>query len=218
MFFKKIVTPATYIPIGGTWSWDEDENHYQWWERGSTLTRQLSGLGLVLHARNPFEWSTDIDGDLFHKNKTVWKAAGKHLACHVERVPLEERNMICHSHGGQVLFYCAYYGVKFNHVITVGTPVRNDMKAIVMAAKPNLGYWHHIMDSKTDWMAVAGGIFDGGFGIRHDFDQADSRSDIKGIGHSAILNDEKAMHYWEDSGWASILAYGKEAFLDGPGK
>lgn len=212
--FLKVNSPVPYIPIPGTWAWDEDPNGHQWWERGSAYTDYMATLNLVLHARTPFEWCTNLDGTLFERNHTIWKGAAKHLACHLERVPLEQRNLASHSHGGQVVFYaCANEGVKINNLITVGTPVRKDMEAVIAKARPNIAYWHHIFDSEKDFMAVLGGLFDGRFGIRHDFPQANSRSDIKGIGHSKILNDPTAMQLWKAQGWANILAFGNKAFI-----
>lgn len=212
--FLKVSSPVPYIPVGGTWSWDEDANHFQWWERGSEFTRALATMNLILHARTPFEWCSNIDGTIFERKHTIWKAAAKHFACHIERVPLEERNIVAHSHGGQVVFLAAgAEGVRINNLITVGTPVRSDMEKIVTAAVGNFGYWHHICDSKKDLTAILGTLWDGRIRIKHTFDLADSTSDVKGIGHSRILNDPKYIQMWDTEGWASILAYGRKAFV-----
>lgn len=207
--------PVTYFPIGGTHSWDEDDNHYQWWERGSEFTRQMATLGLVLHARNPFVWATNIDGTLFQRKHTIWKAAAKHLICHLgdDRIPYAQRNVVAHSHGGQVVFFACADGLKIQNLITVGTPVRKDMEKVVLQAIGNIGYWHHICDSSSDRMAILGTLFDGAIRIKHNFEVADSSSDVKGVGHSKILNDPKFIPLWKERGWASILAYGKKAFL-----
>lgn len=213
MGFRQVTFPVTYIPIGGTWSWTEDLNSLQWHMRGSEFTRHMASENLILHARTPFEWDAEVDGLFYQRQHAVWKSAAKHLQCHVERVPLEERNMIAHSHGGQVLFYAAANGVRFNNVITVGTPVRVDMEPIILKAIGNFSYWHHICDSKTDMTAILGTLWDGRFRIKHTFDLADSSSDVKGIGHSRILNDPTDMKRWDwdQSGWSSILAFGKAA-------
>jgi pimeloyl-ACP methyl ester carboxylesterase len=221
--FSKPSTPVTYIPIGGTDSWDEDENNYQWWERGSEFNRFMATQNLILHARTPFEWSTCLDGVPFlpgiskRNNHIIWKSAAKHLICFLERVPLEERNIVAHSHGGNVTFYALSYGLQINNLITVGTPVRSDMEAVVLKGLGNCAYWHHIYDSSKDMTSVLGALFDGKIRVRHNFDLADTSDNVKGIGHSAILNDYKFISLWshDQKGWASILASGKGAFNGG---
>jgi hypothetical protein len=213
--YLKPSTPVTYFPIGGTDSWDEDENNFQWWERGSEFNRHMATQGLVLHARTPFEWSTCLDGIPTRKNHVIWKGAAKHLICFLERVPLQERNIIAHSHAGNVVFYAMSYGLKINNLVTVGTPVRSDMEAVILRGIGNCDYWHHIYDSSTDLTSVLGALFDGKLRVRHHFDLADSQDNVKGIGHSRILNDYKAIRLWnaEERGWASILAMGRGAFV-----
>jgi hypothetical protein len=213
--FLRPSKPTTYIPVQGTDSWDEDEANCQWWERGSEFTRHLAAENLVLHARTPFEWSTSLDGIPTRRNHQIWKGAAKHLVCHLERVPLDERNIIAHSHGGQVVFYALSYGLRINNLVTVGTPVRSDMERVVLSALGNMNYWHHIYDNCKDFTAIMGSLFDGKFRIRHNFDLADTSDNIKGIGHSKILNDAISIKLWDHDmyGWSSILAMGRAAFV-----
>lgn len=212
--FLGLEKPTHYFTIAGTDCWDEDENNYQWWERGSALTNHLQSSDLFLHPRSPFEWSTALDGVPTRRNHRIWKGAAKHLVCHLEPVPLHERNIIAHSHGGQVVFYAASFGIKINNLITVGTPVRSDMESVVLHGLGNIGYWHHIYDSTTDFTSILGALFDRKLRIRHHFDLADSQNDVKGIGHSRILNDADYLHLWDKDayGWASILGLGRGAF------
>ncbi len=215
--FLRPEKPTTYIPIGGTDSWDEDEQTFQWWERGSPFTEHMSTQNLILHARTPFQWATSLDGIPTRRHDHIWKGAAKHLICHLERVPLEERNLIAHSHAGQVVFYATSYGLQINNLITVGTPVRSSMEKAILAGRLNIGYWHHIYDSHTDMTALLGSLFDGKFRVRHSFDLADSQDDIKGIGHSKVLNEQQDIRLWDwdQRGWSSILAMGKRAFING---
>lgn len=213
--FLRVNQPVTYIPIPGTDSWDEDENNYQWWERGSEFCRHMATQNLILHAAGALEWSTSLDGIPTRKGHVIWKGAAKHLVCHLERVPLHQRNLIAHSHGGNVVFHALAYGLRINNLITVGTPVRSDMEASILKGLGNCAYWHHIYDSKTDRVSIMGALFDGSLRIRHHFDLADSQDNIKGIGHSKILNDYQSIQLWDynQMGWTSILAYGKDAFV-----
>lgn len=198
-----------YTTVAGTHSWDEDPNHYEWWEKGSALTEYLRGFNLELHPFSPFEWSTDLDGVLFRKNLRVWKAAARHFICHCDRMSHIDRNVIAHSHGGNVVLIAAALGLRIRHLITVGTPVRSDMDSYVMAAAGNIDYWFHISDSKTDIVAILGTLFDGRIRVKHTFDLADDGDDIKGIGHSKILNEQPQMEFWGTRGWAHVLRFGK---------
>jgi hypothetical protein len=213
--FYAVNEPVTYIPIPGTDAWDEDENNFQWWERGSEHQRHMATQGLVLHACGALEWSTALDGVPTRKNHVIWKGAAKHLLCHLERVPLAQRNLIAHSHGGNVVFHALAYGLRINNLITVGTPVRADMEPIILQGLGNCNYWHHIYDSSGDRISLYGALFDGRWRIKHDFDLADSQDNVKDIGHSRILNDYQHMPLWnhDQKGWASILAHGKDAFV-----
>lgn len=215
--FYELNKPVTYIPIPGTDAWDEDENNYQWYERGSTFTRHLATQNLVLHAVGYLPWSTSLDGFLGrHPHKhTIWKGAAKHMLCHLERVPFAERNIVAHSHGGQVVFYAMSYGLRIRNLITVGTPVRGDMEKTLLSGLGNVDYWHHICDSKTDKTSILGALFDGKLRVKHTFDLCSSQDDIKGIGHSKILNEQQSIELWnyDQKGWAPILAMGKAAFV-----
>jgi hypothetical protein len=211
--YLKPKEPVPYLTISGTHGWNEDDNRFEWWERGSFFEQHLKKQNLILHARSPFEWSTALDGILARRNHAIWKSAAKHLICHLERVSLCERNIVAHSHGGQVVFYALSYGLQINNLVTVGTPVRSDMELIVLRGLGNLAYWHHIYDSSSDMTAILGTLFDGKLRVRHHFDLADSNDDVKGIGHSRILYDPRYIQLWDHDqrGWASILALGKAA-------
>lgn len=211
--YLEVKDPHTWIPVPGTWAWDENPNKLEWYEVGSNIDRKLSSLNLKMHAVGALMWPTNLDGTPMERNHTIWKGAGKHLVCHCQRVPLEQRNIIAHSHGGNVVFYGCSYGLKINNLITVGTPVRRDMEKVVLAARPNIGFWLHISDASFDLMAYLGTMFDRRFRIKqlHNFDLADKNDDVSDIGHSKVLND--ALGGWDERGWASMLAYGGKAIV-----
>lgn len=210
--FLEVKEPVTYIPIPGTDAWDEDENSYQWYERGSEWTRFMATQNLVLHAVEYLPWSTSLDGIPTRKGHVIWKGAAKHLICHLERVPYKDRNLVAHSHGGNVVFHALAYGLNIRTLITVGTPVRADMDAVVLKGLGNCGYWHHIYDSSSDRTSILGALFDGRWRIKHDMDLADSQDNVEDVGHSKILNDHKSIQLWKSRGWVNILAHGKDAF------
>jgi hypothetical protein len=211
--------PAFYIPIQGTNSWDENPNHFQWWEELSVFSEYLKGLGLVqLNPLMPFEWSTELDG--VWGSHRVWKGAAKALMYYVGEhfsistpnapIPYENRNFIAHSHGGQVALYSAAWGMRIRNLITVGTPVRGDMEKVYEAARKNISYHLHICDSRNDLIAVLGAIRDGKLRIRHDFpgaDRNDNCRDLK-VSHSRVLNDPNKFGLWKTRGWAEALTRG----------
>lgn len=200
--------PHYYIPIPGTFSWDEDPLVYQWYERGSSFETYLrEEHDIHQHPRGYLTWSTALDGVFWKKNMAVWKAAAKHLACHLETVPWQDRNIIAHSHGGQVAIMAAASGLRFRTLITVGTPIRKDVERFADTAAGNIDYWFHICDSHTDLVSILGALFDGRVRIKHRFDQANDVDDICGIGHSKILNDDWAIKLWTERGWAKRIVH-----------
>jgi hypothetical protein len=99
--------------------------------------------------------------------------------------------------------------MKVNNLISVGSPVRKDMKAIVKLARPNIKFWLHISDTKWDTWSFAGTLTDNWLfhkDLRHP--EADINDQVPGIGHSKILYDPSFHHLWIDNGWLERLKYG----------
>lgn len=200
-----------YIPIQGTSAWDENPDVFQWWEMGSRYYGFLRDRGYEHASRTPFEWSTELAG-ILDRAKTVWKAGGKSLGYyfgeHLAPMPYEHRNVVAHSHGGQLVFYAAASGVRIRNLITVGTPVRADMEATVRAARVNIKNWVHLMDTRYDIVSVLGAIGDGKLRIKHDFKEADKCFDLRDIKahHSHVLSNPQFYPYWMTRGWAQELS------------
>ena len=202
---------TAYIPVQGTHAWDEDPHNFQWWEPDSAFSQYVSTLGLVpVNVKLPFVWSTSLDG-VFTKQH-AWKGAAYALRYYLGEqfpygLPPQKRNLIAHSHGGQCVFYACALGLTIRNLITIGTPVRRDMETIVAAARPNIGYWLHICDSRNDFMSVAGALFDGAIRIRHDFALADRNDNCKDlrISHSKVLTDPNRYGLWQTRDWAAAL-------------
>lgn len=207
--------PSFYIPVQGTHGWDENPNLECWWENGSDFSRFLFSRNLIqFNPVLPFQWSTELDG-LFRPSHIVWKAAGyalryyigDHLPSSGQRIPQSARNIIAHSHGGQVVFYACAGGMRVQNLVTVGTPVRGDMEGIIKLARPNIANWTHICDSKADLISIAGAISDGRFRLRHTMELADRNDDCRdlGISHSRILNTPPVFSLWDSRGWLNDL-------------
>lgn len=209
------MTPTFYIPVQGTWGWDEDPSNVVWWEKGSPFTKHLESINLIqLPTQRQFLWSTELEGHqvwsrLFHTAKrkhNVWKAAGLSLCYFFEndngKVPHWDRNLIAHSHGWQVVCYaCGLYGLRIRNLVTVGSPIRKDMEETTMKAVGNIDNWAHVYDPSGDDTGTAGEFNDGRW--RWPWEKrlepmADKVIPVKGAGHSGTLNDPKFFSVWTE--------------------
>ena len=195
--------------IYGTHSW-EKPGKTDWWQKNSPLVKFLSERGVTLYQPEyPVKWSGDLEGTFFAKGPD-WVSGAAYVSCYFDhffgKVPLEERNIIAHSHGGQVLAWAAYTGVKFNNVMTFGTPVRKDMEMQYASLRMMCKNWLHVCDSKSDLMAVWGTLFDGRFKVVHENPYATKNCNLPGkIRHSDALVSPDHFHYWESEGWLDFL-------------
>lgn len=194
---------TTLALVGGTWGGD--------WLADGTPFRQY------VEARDftciPFEgWSGDVDGlpCEFGKNgkHSDWIAGGFALAYFLRGIPYSGRNVIAHSHGGQVIAYCALRtGTPIRNLVTVCTPVRSDMTPAYHALQEVVGHWRHVSAAGWDFFQRAGELADGHFGWQRKMPKAPNVDNvlIKGIGHSRLLNDPEFFAHWEDDGLLDTL-------------
>lgn len=134
--------------ISGTWG-HGGQGSYGWWRPPSVFIANLKNAGLELvDEHDYFDWSTDLDG--VESDHTNWKTAGKALywwwVAH-GRPPL---SLLGHSHGPQNIAYALQYSIslddpmRLHHLVTVGTPVRGDMRTVWAAAEPLIEDHTHI--------------------------------------------------------------------------
>lgn len=217
------ITRACYIPIPGTHG-DNGETNGLWWQPGSPFARMMHKAGMChLNDARPFTWSTDLNGHRFWRrwfgrkdSHRDWIAGGYALSYYLwptghedEYVDISERNLVAHSHAGQVVFYaCALGGLRVNRLITVGTPVRRDMRHLIELARPRIGQWLHIR-GEEDATAIWGSVGDGEVGRSKTFWGLEDWTDIvPGIGHSGILHDESLFYHWQRRAWIEFLRVG----------
>jgi pimeloyl-ACP methyl ester carboxylesterase len=194
-----------YIAIAGTFG----ANKHDWFADDSNLSQFLKKQHceqLVVVPSNRYMWSTAVDG--IGESEDTWDAAGRALA-HYIAPPLlgesllkpEETFIIAHSHGGNVVAYaCGKYGLKINGLITVGTPVRNDLNDIYKAASANISRHLHLYAGWRDYWQVWGSLFDGRFGIHREHPFASWNSKVPKSDHGSILRDTSFFHFWLDRG------------------
>ncbi len=207
------------ILIAGTGSWKPGVT--DWFTPGSPFSKFLIANGVfpVFGERTdaskyrPFTWSTDLGGVGFGSNDLrVWEAAGENLYDYVVppmvpeyQIAGKDTNLIAHSHGLQVALFACAAGLKVNTLISVGSPIREDMAATAKAARLNIKTWIHIHSDNSDRWQWFGELFDGHFGIVRESPLADKNDFVKGVGHSELLRDEKQFHFWIERGWLGSL-------------
>jgi hypothetical protein len=159
-------------------------------------------------------WSMDVDGvpSLWSAGKHADWIAGGHAGYYLlKTLPYEARNLIAHSHGvNPILYTCKLHQLPIRRLITVCSPVRDDMQAIADAAKPHIGRWRHICSSRGDPWQRAGELFDGHFTwpfskAARQWRQADENLSIPAIGHSKLLNDPTFLDLWQTDGMFDFL-------------
>jgi pimeloyl-ACP methyl ester carboxylesterase len=189
--------------VAGTWAWKPGDSRIPWWQSGSPFCACLAAAGIpVVSTKRPFIWSTDLD--MRQDSHMDWRAGGVNLyaylvpdLCEDRRLPPEQTLVIAHSHGGQVALYAAAEGLKIDTLITVATPVRGDMAAVIVRARPNIRFWRHIHGGWKDHVQLLGGLLDGRFSLRRAFPEADENVEVSGATHSEFLNDQvKYLERW----------------------
>jgi pimeloyl-ACP methyl ester carboxylesterase len=193
---------TTVVLVEGTWggTWASDPC-----SPFRDLLRRRGFAGVLFEG-----WTTDVDGvpSLWRRTKHAdWIAGGHALAYFLERLPIEDRNLIAHSHGANVVLYaCALHQIPVRRLITVCSPVRRDMQVTADQAKPHIGRWRHISSNKADKMQRLGELFDGHFGWgERKWAQADENLSIPGIGHSGLLNEPRFLDLWPTDGMFDFL-------------
>lgn len=212
--------PVThFLPIAGTWSFDD-----AWYQAGPFIDfmAQHNLLPVLDEDGAPFRWTTNLNGlgamlrhvpllnrlPFVRHDEWDWKAGGDALAYFMDAdVELEDRNLIAHSHGGPVVAY-ACQRRRIRTLITIGTPARGDLHDLWVKARPNIGYWLHVMDAKTDKVGWLGGIGDGRVSTDRLQPLADRNLLLRDISHSNLLRNPAYFHLWESEGLLDVLRGG----------
>jgi hypothetical protein len=171
--------------VEGTWGGQE------WVRWDSPLRKHLHNRGIRVAGVIP--WSYDVGGvpGLWASDKhSDWRAGGYTVAQVLHSLPYADRNLWCHSHGGQLPFFAAgVYQCPIRRLVTFATPFRKDMESHILQAKWRIGYWTHVAAADWDFTAWAGGVFDGQLWGGRAQPHADLSIRPKGIGHSKLLKD-----------------------------
>ncbi len=197
-----------YIPIAGTHGWGDA------WvvDNDAPLTVFLESKGFrPIRAQDgrPFRWSTDVTGLSPFKDEHDWMAGADALSYFLQGVEFKDRNLIAHSHGGQVAAFCAASGVPIRSLTTIGTPVRTDVPW--KQAWPYIGRHVHVYDNASDWWGWLGSIGDMHVSDDRWFKVSYVQNvALKDISHSKILQDAKQFHWWLDASLLDLMASAPE--------
>lgn len=214
-----------YVAVHGTWSgaWGKKPEEYWWW-RGPWMRYMLLQEFAPARADDPYRWSGDVNGvaGVLHRflgrppaQPTDWLAAGDSFRWYCAGLsgPLI---VFAHSHGMNPVIIAAAHEtrpIRIRTLVTIGSPVRADMLEVAKAARPNIGFWLHLYDSKFDDWGSFGQFGDGQIewwwspsSRMHPC--ADMNVAVEDIGHSGLLYEESQFFLWTTRGWLDLIARG----------
>lgn len=210
---------TSVLLVQGTYAWGHTAG-LQWWECRSPFGAFLRSMDFnIIGGDRPYIWDTDLDGigwlhrRPFKKHRN-WEAAGLSLYSYLipplnaqwdDYVPIEDRNLIGHSHAMQVIAYACAAGMKVNRLITIGSPVREDMRDVYQLARMNIRNWMHVHSDGSDRVQWFGELFDGHLGIVREQPAADRNLLVANVSHSKLLNDPAAFPLWQSKGLVAFL-------------
>ena len=208
--------------VHGTWAYASGNEQDSSWSRyGSPWWAFMRQQGVQPVGQRPFSWTGNIGGLISFRRGgrfADWAAGGEALRNYFESpvniecpgdVPMADRRIVAHSHGGQVVLHACAQGLRIHTLITIGLPVRDDMRYIVEQARPRIGWWLSVSDASlwSNRMAWMGAIFDGHIGVRWHWPAGlvDVALTMRDIGHSRLLYDPRVFSRWIDDGLMDTL-------------
>lgn len=183
----------TLVPGTRDWSPSNDIANSRWWQSQSPFTQMWHHQGFTRHG---FEWAgseipqwgTVLSGTFWsdRTHRTWWRGAFGQ-ASDLAQLPLQDRNLICHSHGGNLgvlvehLLRTRGFG-GLNSLTTICTPNRRDMASYYHGvACPWLAVYNtNIVTNRMQWMGARGN--------RWKMPEA-TNVNLKCIGHSRLIRE-----------------------------
>jgi hypothetical protein len=216
--------PTLIVAIPGTHGW-RGQLTGEWWCDDSDWmdNARLHGFRSLGGTKHPFVWSTDLNGHRFWRHlfgsadwHSDWEAAARALYYYLRPfaddndtyVPIENRNLVAHSHGLQPVLKACAMGLKINSLVSVMSPVRRDMLYDAERARPNIGRWLALA-AHGDHTQRHGSWFDGSLRLDRAHPMADAFDIVPGAGHSKILRDPEWFPLWDTRGWFNWIKGGE---------
>jgi pimeloyl-ACP methyl ester carboxylesterase len=190
---------VTLITVAGTWGEKHPEAWFRW---GSPWWNEAERRGAQRADVDRKRWSGEIEG-IFGENKSWGEGASDLLRYIMSSCLPSDAVVVAHSHGGQVAALALDALEGFKGLITLGTPVRMDMRLVYRELR--VRNWSHIY-SRSDWWQLFGGIGDGSISFRRKMKHANRNIRAKGMSHA----DLHSVEAWNKHGWWDLI-FGEEA-------
>ena len=208
-----LATPARpgVVCVPGTHGWRGFETRGQWWQEGSPFCRMLRREGIDLLP--PFVWTSRLAGTWW-TGRSEWETAALQLQMHVRHYAVcegHEVSVVSHSHGSNVVAMCAAMGTDIRGWVSVGMPVRHDLRSVYSAARAHVRHWLHLYAPRGDRWQWLGGLMDGRIGVDRDLELAPlgqhtlTRQAVEGFGHGGLLRHPDGIALWAAQGWLDYL-------------
>lgn len=181
-----------YLCIAGTGGRYHDWAH----NLGSPFQRALhlaGGEPIRCADGGLYSWKGNLQGTFWTGQRT-WHHESEVVAQLLATVPLKDRIVFGHSHGGTIAILAAHK-IRFRTLTTIATPFRPNLNPF--EAAKNIGYWQHVFDPEEDWIATAprraatrlglGGLGGGGRLERRFLDSRIVNVGIPGVRHSEVF-------------------------------
>lgn len=195
--------PIVITLVAGTedWEWPDTGENMRWWQSQSEYTALMRGFGCQRHGwrRHGCDlppWSTALAGTFFSgRDFRSWWRGALGLAEDLETLPVRDRNLICHSHAGNLGVMVASDLQRsaggLNSLVTICTPRRRDktMQALYEAVEcPWLHiYCKHVWSNRMQWMGARGASWM--------MPAPAQNAKVKGIGHSELLRQPRRFEH-----------------------
>lgn len=198
-----------YLPVAGTHGFN-GEPKGEWWYDGSPFVEYMRAtFDWRLVSPRPLIWDGGLGGVPWTRRRghLIWEGLGSTMQLYFvpsrwtkddpDYIKIAERTVVAHSHALQgVLYACAEYDLKIDTLVSLMSPVRKDMRALASLARGNIRRWVHVHADRTDWVQIAGAVWDGAFGIFREHAEADVNIAIPGAGHSKLVRDPEWFNRW----------------------
>lgn len=209
-----------YIGIQGTWGSQDDPA--QWWHPSSAFAVFLCTHGFdPLDAADPFRWSVDLNGAEWWRriwwrvpgvnptgDHADWQAGGHALRYYIRGRPSPPFIVLAYSHGGQLPLFAAAQGQRIPVLVTVATPVRDDMREVVAKARLNIGFWLHIHATLGgDLWQWLGSWGDGRWSAGSAQPAATINAGVPLMRHSRVVEDPSFWPLWIERGWFDLIRH-----------
>lgn len=219
--------PAAVGTIAGTWGRgdpDDVSGSLLWWRPPSVFIANLTHAGLsVVSETDYYDWSTNLDG--VRGRNDDWQTSGKALYWWWVAQGRPSLSLIGHSHAAQVIACALQYSstmlipMRLDHLVTVGSPVREDMDIVWERTRWQIDDWTHLYTEEVfnlfnqdlGYQEIGSRPHSGNFPFTRLMRHADRNVEIvpavthHGLILSHLWNEKDIWRFLKDSSYVSIV-------------